>query len=84
MPSMGSEYNKKYYEKNKEYFKNYVGEKGICEICKIGVTRSHKPRHERSIMHIKNKIIYELKEPNKIENIDYDKKKNLNVNYVIV
>ncbi len=48
------EYNKIYYEKNKEKHLNYLTEKIECEICNVSVSRTNLSSHKKSNKHIKN------------------------------
>lgn len=54
MPSMGNEYNKKYYEKNREKINNYNNERIRCDACEIEVSRVNKIKHEKSKKHERN------------------------------
>jgi len=54
MPSMSTEYNKAYYEKNKEHIKEKLYEKILCPVCYIWTARGNKSKHDKTAKHIKN------------------------------
>lgn len=51
MPSVDLEYNKKYYENNKEKFKEYFSQKIKCEECGAVFTRSNLTNHKKTKKH---------------------------------
>lgn len=68
------EYNKKYYEKNKEYFKTYMSKIKHCEYCNVDCKMNYWSLHIKTKKH-KNlvKLVngdYDLSDyENKIENL---------------
>jgi hypothetical protein len=54
MPTMSTEYNKNYYEKNKDRQKAYVKEKIMCEQCKVEISRSNMGNHCKTKKHVNN------------------------------
>ncbi len=65
------EYNKIWYEKNKEKHLEKMREKMICELCNVEITRSKYSVHEKSLKH---RQIKEMKE--KIDEIENKKTVN--------
>ena len=46
------EYNKQYYEMNKEKHKGFI----ICQVCHVYCSKSNKTRHCNSKLHINNML----------------------------
>ena len=55
------QYNKPYYEENKERILKMVGEKVMCEYCNKAVRKDYVHKHMRTPKHIKNVKDYEDK-----------------------
>ncbi len=53
------EYNKLWYEKNKEKHLKNMREKVECEICKCQINKSQVAVHKNTNKHLKNKIEYD-------------------------
>jgi hypothetical protein len=51
---MRTEYNKKYYEEHKDYFKKWSKSKIHCECCNKDITAPNYSAHCKSTSHIKN------------------------------
>ena len=54
MPSMNTEYNKAYYEKNKDHIKELLYERILCPECKIYTAKGNMNKHLKTKKHIKN------------------------------
>lgn len=55
-----NQYNKNYYEKNKQKVLNKSKERVVCSDCNMSLARSHLPRHCLSELHIANRKVADL------------------------
>jgi hypothetical protein len=62
MPSNSTEYNKKYYQNNKNHIKQ-LAKKGLekikCELCDVEFSKKNRSIHMKSHKHINNVIHFE-------------------------
>jgi len=70
---MSKEYNKAYYEKNKEHIKGLLNMKIYCEYCNKWTNKGNRTNHEKTENHKKN-----------VEKINKEKENETGKNYVIV
>ena len=49
-----SEYNKKYYLKNREKFLEYMSKKIECDTCMCSISQGKRSHHLKSKKHLKN------------------------------
>jgi hypothetical protein len=63
------EYNKVYYQQNKDKHLEYISEKVECNICNVSISRGNMHIHKKTKKHLKKQKILE-------EEIEFENKKN--------
>ncbi len=75
------EYNKVYYEKNKEKQLKYLTEKVNCDICNLSISRTNMNAHKKSKKHTAALEINKYKHiVNNVNNVLHSEEENKNLN----